>query len=82
MQVILPKWGVSMQDAILIRWLKAVGAPVAKGEPLAEFETDKVEVELEAPASGILTRVFASEEDTVDVGAVIAEIKGTGPGGA
>ena len=75
MQVILPKWGVSMQDAILIRWLKAVGAPVVKGEPLAEFETDKVEVELEAPASGILTRVFASEEDTVDVGAVIAEIE-------
>lgn len=74
MQVILPKWGVSMQDAELIRWLKPVGATVVAGEPLAEFETDKVEVELEAPASGVLTRVFVSEEDTVDVGAVIAEI--------
>ncbi len=50
-------------------------APVAEGEPLAEFETDKVEVELESPASGILTRVFAAEEDTIDVGAVIAEIE-------
>jgi 2-oxoglutarate dehydrogenase E2 component (dihydrolipoamide succinyltransferase) len=75
MQVILPKWGVSMQDAVLIRWLKPVGAPVAEGEPLAEFETDKVEVELESPASGVLTRVFAAEEDTIDVGAVIAEIE-------
>ena len=35
MQVILPKWGVSMQDAVLIRWLKAVGSPVTKGEPIA-----------------------------------------------
>ena len=77
MQVILPKWGVSMQDAVLIRWLKPVGAPVAEGEPLAEFETDKVEVELESPASGILTRVFAAEEDIIDVGAVIAEIEET-----
>ena len=75
--MILPKWGVSMQDAVLIRWLKPVGAPVAEGEPLAEFETDKVEVELESPASGILTRVFAAEEDTIDVGAVIAEIEET-----
>ena len=75
MHVILPKWGVSMQDAVLIRWLKDVGATVVKGEPLAEFETDKVEVELEAPASGILTRVFAAEDDTIDVGAVIAEIR-------
>lgn len=66
-----------MQDAVLIRWLKPVGAPVVEGEPLAEFETDKVEVELESPASGVLTRVFASEEDTVDVGAVIAEIEET-----
>ena len=75
MQVILPKWGVSMQDAVLIRWLKPVGASVVKGEPLAEFETDKVEVELEAPASGILTQVFVSEDDVVDVGALIAEIQ-------
>ena len=64
-----------MQDAVLIRWLKDVGATVVKGEPLAEFETDKVEVELEAPASGILTRVFAAEDDIIDVGAVIAEIR-------
>ena len=77
MQVILPKWGVSMQDAVLIRWMKAVGEPVVQGEPLAAFETDKVEVELESPASGILTRVYVSEDDTVDVGAVIAEIQET-----
>lgn len=75
MQVILPKWGVSMQDAVLIRWLKSPGDAVVKGEPLAEFETDKVEVELEAPASGVLARVYAEEDDTIDVGAVIADIR-------
>ena len=74
MQVILPKWGVSMQDAILVRWLKQAGDQVEKGEPIAEFETDKVEAELEAPVSGTITQLLANEEDTVDVGAVIAEI--------
>ena len=74
MQVILPKWGVSMQDAILVRWLKQAGDQVQKGEPIAEFETDKVETELEAPVSGTIIQLLADEEDTVDVGAVIAEI--------
>ena len=74
MQVVLPKWGVSMQEAFLVRWLKQVGDPVAKGEPIAEFETDKVEVGLEAPVSGTLTQQFVVAEDTVAVGAVIAEI--------
>ncbi len=64
-----------MQDAVLVCWLKEVGAQVVEGEPLARFETDKVEVELEAPASGVLTRVFVSEDDTAEVGAVVAEIR-------
>jgi len=74
MQVVLPKWGVSMQEAFLLKWLKQVGDPVVKGEPIADFETDKVEVTLEAPVSGTLTRQFVANEDTVPVGAVIAEI--------
>ena len=74
MQVILPKWGVSMQDAILVRWLVQVGDAVIKGEPIAEFETDKVEVELEAPVSGTISQLLVAAEETVDVGGVIAEI--------
>lgn len=66
-----------MQDAILVRWLKQVGDTVEKGDPIAEFETDKVEVELESPMSGRVERLFFEEDDTVDVGAVVAEITET-----
>ncbi|MEX1125150.1 MAG: biotin/lipoyl-containing protein [Acidimicrobiia bacterium] len=74
MQVILPKWGVSMQEATLVQWLKQAGDTVTKGEPLAEFETDKVEVELEAPVSGVIQQLLFEADDVVAVGAVIAEI--------
>ena len=56
-QVILPALGMSQDTGIIVRWLKAEGEEVAKGEPLAEIETDKATVEIEAPASGILAQV-------------------------
>jgi pyruvate/2-oxoglutarate dehydrogenase complex dihydrolipoamide acyltransferase (E2) component len=62
----------------VIRWLKADGAPVAKGEPLIEIETDKATVEVESPASGILTQVTAREGDEVPVGQAIAVIRASG----
>jgi pyruvate dehydrogenase E2 component (dihydrolipoamide acetyltransferase) len=73
MDVILPKWGVTMQEATLARWLVDDGARVEGGVPIAEIETDKVEVALEAPASGTLTRRCA-EGDIVKVGGVVAVI--------
>ena len=58
--VIMPALGVAQQTGTLLKWLKAEGQSVSKGEPLMEIETDKATVEIEAPGSGILTQVTAS----------------------
>jgi len=72
--VILPALGMSQDTGKILRWLKAEGDPVAKGEPLAEIETDKATVEIEAEADGVLTGITAAEGDDVPVGQVIATI--------
>jgi pyruvate dehydrogenase E2 component (dihydrolipoamide acetyltransferase) len=72
--VIMPALGVAQEKGTLLNWFKAEGQPVTKGEPLMEVETDKATVEIEAPASGILTNVTASVGDEVPVGNRIAVI--------
>lgn len=72
--VIMPKMSDSMEEGKVLRWIKSQGDQVEKGEPIAEIETDKANVELESPDSGVLTEIDASEGDTVDVGTVIARI--------
>ena len=72
--VIMPALGVAQQTGILLKWLKAEGQNVAKGEPLMEIETDKSTVEIEAGASGILARVTAKAGDEIPVGQAIALI--------
>jgi pyruvate dehydrogenase E2 component (dihydrolipoamide acetyltransferase) len=72
--VILPALGMSQDTGKIVRWLKAEGEQVAKGQPLAEIETDKATVEIEAPADGVLAGIRASEGDDVPVGQVIAAI--------
>ncbi|MBI4278708.1 MAG: 2-oxo acid dehydrogenase subunit E2 [Armatimonadetes bacterium] len=76
--VILPRFGMTMEEGTIVRWLRAEGEMVEKGEPIAEVATDKVNMEVEAPASGILRGVRAQPGDTVSVTHVIAYI--TGPG--
>jgi pyruvate dehydrogenase E2 component (dihydrolipoyllysine-residue acetyltransferase) len=70
--VIMPALGVAQQTGTLLKWLKAEGQSVSKGEPLMEIETDKATVEIEAPTSGILTQVVAKPGDDVPVGQTIA----------
>src|SRR5437660_12184151 len=72
--VILPALGMSQETGKIVQWLKAEGEQVAKGEPLAEIETDKATVEIEAPADGVLAHVSATAGDDVPVGRVIASI--------
>jgi len=72
--VIMPALGVAQQTGTLLKWLKAEGQAVTKGEPLMEIETDKATVEIEAAASGILTNVTASAGDQIPVGNKIAVI--------
>ncbi len=73
-QVILPALGMAQETGIIVRWLKAEGQEVAKGEPLVEIETDKATVEIEASASGILTNVTGTVGVEIPVGQVIASI--------
>ncbi len=77
-QVILPALGMSQETGIIVRWLKAEGEEVAKGEPLAEVETDKATVEIEAPASGVLASVTGTAGVEIPVGQVIASIVAPG----
>jgi pyruvate dehydrogenase E2 component (dihydrolipoamide acetyltransferase) len=76
--VIMPALGVAQQTGTLLKWLKAEGQSVSKGEPLMEIETDKATVEIEAPASGVLSNVTAAPGDEVPVGNRIALILAPG----
>ena len=72
--VIMPALELAQETGKLLRWIKAAGDTVRKGEPIAEIETDKVTIELEAPASGVLSAVTAQEGDVISVGHTIAQI--------
>ncbi len=76
--VILPALGMAQETGQIVRWLKAEGEAVKKGEPLLEVETDKATVEIEAAADGILSGIVASAGDEVPVGQVIAQILAPG----
>jgi len=74
--VIVPRLGSSDEsdEVRILRWIKTAGAAVKKGEALLEVETDKVNVEIEAPADGTLSGVSAKEGDFVKFGAAVAVI--------
>ncbi|HTI54464.1 MAG TPA: 2-oxo acid dehydrogenase subunit E2 [Verrucomicrobiae bacterium] len=76
--VIMPALELAQETGKLLRWIKAPGDTVRKGEPIAEVETDKVTIELEAPAAGVLRDVTAREGDVVPVGHTIAVIAAVG----
>lgn len=70
----VPALGESITEAIVAKWLKQIGESVAIDEPVVELETDKITVEVPAPAAGVLTKQFAPEGATVNVGDLIAEL--------
>ncbi len=72
--VILPKFDMLMEHGTIVRWLRSEGEEVRAGEPICEVMTDKVNMEVEAPASGILTGIRAKPGDVVPVTEVIAYI--------
>jgi pyruvate dehydrogenase E2 component (dihydrolipoamide acetyltransferase) len=76
--VIMPALGMAQETGKVLRWLRAEGDEVAKGDPLLEVETDKVTVEIEAPADGTLAGVVAAEGDDVPVGTAIAVVLAAG----
>jgi pyruvate dehydrogenase E2 component (dihydrolipoamide acetyltransferase) len=80
--VIMPALELAQETGKVLRWLKAPGDSVRKGEPIVEIETDKVTVEIEAPASGVLQDVTARAGDVVPVGKTIALILAPGEAAA
>ena len=70
----MPELGESVTEGTVTQWLKQVGDKVEVDEPLLEVSTDKVDTEIPSPVAGVLLEIIADEDDTVDVGAVIAKI--------
>ena len=77
-EVILPKLGATMDEGTVVAWRKREGEETVRGEPLFDVETDKVVMEVEAPASGILQRILVDTGSVVPVGHVIAIIARAG----
>jgi pyruvate dehydrogenase E2 component (dihydrolipoamide acetyltransferase) len=73
-EVIMPKLGMTMEQGTIVRWLRREGEQVEKEEPILEIETDKVVMEVEAPASGTLAGIRAGPDEVVPVTEVIAYI--------
>src|SRR6266404_1219179 len=74
-EIRVPTLGESVSEATIGRWFKKPGDTVAVDEPLVELETDKVTIEVPAPAAGVLSDVAAKDGDTVAVGALLGQIK-------
>lgn len=70
----MPELGESVTEGTITQWLKSVGDSVEVDEPLLEVSTDKVDTEIPSPVAGTLVEILADEDDTIDVGAVIARI--------
>ena len=79
--VSMPQMGISVSEGTILEWRKAVGDPVEADETICDVTTDKVDVEIPCPATGVLARILAEPGETVPVGEPIAEID-TGGGGA
>ena len=72
----MPKWGMTMQEAVVSEWLVAVGDSVSEGQPVVRVESDKVDAEVEAPGSGRIVEIVVPDGDSADVGAVLGRIEG------
>jgi len=72
--ITLPALGESVTEGTVTRWLKAVGDTVAVDEPIVEISTDKVDTEIPSPVAGVIQEILVGEDETVEVGAVLARV--------
>ena len=81
-EIQMPQMGESVTEGTVLEWHKSEGEFVNEGETVVEVSTDKVDAEVPAPASGVLVRIIASEDDTIEVGVALGELDPDGsPGG-
>jgi pyruvate/2-oxoglutarate dehydrogenase complex dihydrolipoamide acyltransferase (E2) component len=74
-EVTIPKLGLTMQEATVVKWLKKPGDAVKSGEPLLEIETEKITCEVESPVSGTLSEIKVGEGTVAPVASVIGLIE-------
>ena len=79
-KITVPTLGESVTEATVSKWLKSQGEKVSADEPLVELETDKVNVEVPAPSSGILGNIKVKEGETVNVGSLLGTIDNASSG--
>ena len=72
--VVMPKWGLAMQEGMVARWLVEVGAKIAAGDEIVDIETSKIANVFESPVAGTLRRRVVGEGETVPVGALLAVV--------
>src|SRR6476469_3058148 len=80
--VIMPQMGESIAEGTLSRWIKKVGDPIKRDEPMFEISTDKVDAEIPAPSAGVLAEILVQEGQTVAVQTVVARIETDASAGA
>jgi len=73
-EIVMPQMGESVAEGRVVTWLKRVGEPVAKDEPLVAISTDKVDIEIPSPGAGVLSEILVQEGQAVPVGAALAYI--------
>ena len=78
--VLIPRLGVSVQEASVTTWLVQVGDEVTEGQPVCEIATDKVDVEVEAPVAGVISEILVAAGDFAEVGKPLARIGVSGAG--
>jgi pyruvate dehydrogenase E2 component (dihydrolipoamide acetyltransferase) len=72
--IVLPKAGMNMVEATVVAWHRAPGDRVEAGEPVVAIETDKVELQVEAPVSGVLREVLVAVDEDAPVGSTLGLI--------
>ena len=71
-EIVMPRLSDSMEEGVILKWMKGVGDEVAVGDELVEIETDKANMAYESDVAGTLTRILAEEGDTLPIGSPIA----------
>ncbi len=77
-KVVLPKWGMGINEGTIVKWLKAEGDLVTEGEPIVEIESAKATEQAVAPESGRLVRILVPEGQTVETFTTLAVIAADG----
>src|SRR3954451_15173299 len=76
-EIQMPQMGESVTEGTVLEWHKQEGEYVAEGETVVEVSTDKIDAEVPAPASGVITRILKGPDETIEVGGVLAELDPT-----